>query len=500
MAKGLSKSRYTQFRLCDKALWLSVFKPEAAVITDAQQAIFDTGSEVGDLAMGLLGDFEEMTTVDPNGQLDKGAMIEKTKDAMARGVVNICEAAFSFEGNYCAVDILHKTDAGYEIYEVKSSTSPDKEIYGWDVAYQKYVLTGCGLNVTGTYLVSINNQYVLQGDLDLQQLFKITDISKAVDKEIGLVDGNVKVARNVLAGGEPDTPLSMGCHKPYDCQFWEYCTRELPKPSVFDVKGLHFDKKIALHNAGRDTFESIQDYKLNKIQRMQVECTLKGTASIDKAKIQAFLDPFTDRFPLYYLDFESIQPAIPIFDGTHPYQQLTTQFSLHIQETPRGKVTHKEFLAPSKGNPLRPVAEALCAFIPKDACVIVYSKTFEGPRLRELSEMFPDLKDHLLAIRDNIVDLLVPFEKGFYYLPAMGGRSSIKSVLPALFPNDPQLDYHALDDICQNGGDAKSLFPKLQNMSTEDEAKARRALLDYCCLDTLAMVKVMDKLYEAVEE
>ena len=451
MAKGLSKSRYTQFRLCDKALWLSVFKPEAAVITDAQQAIFDTGSEVGDLAMGLLGDFEEMTTVDPNGQLDKGAMIEKTKDAMARGVVNICEAAFSFEGNYCAVDILHKTDAGYEIYEVKSSTSPDKEIYGWDVAYQKYVLTGCGLNVTGTYLVSINNQYVLQGDLDLQQLFKITDISKAVDKEIGLVDGNVKVARNVLAGGEPDTPLSMGCHKPYDCQFWEYCTRELPKPSVFDVKGLHFDKKIALHNAGRDTFESIQDYKLNKIQRMQVECTLKGTASIDKAKIQAFLDPFTDRFPLYYLDFESIQPAIPIFDGTHPYQQLTTQFSLHIQETPRGKVTHKEFLAPSKGNPLRPVAEAL-------------------------------------------------IKKGFYYLPAMGGRSSIKSVLPALFPNDPQLDYHALDDICQNGGDAKSLFPKLQNMSTEDEAKARRALLDYCCLDTLAMVKVMDKLYEAVEE
>jgi hypothetical protein len=291
----------------------------------------------------------------------------------------------------------------------------------------------------------------------------------------------------------------MGCHKPYDCKFWEYCTKDLPKPSVFDVNGLQFKTKLKYHAAGRDSFESLHDLKLNPIQRMQVEYSLKGLSSINEEEIRAFLKQFENRYPLYYLDFESIQPAIPIFDGTHPYQQLTTQFSLHIQDTPRGKVTHKEFLAPSKGNPLRPVAEALCAFIPKDACVIVYSKTFEGPRLRELSEMFPDLKDHLLAIRDNIVDLLVPFEKGFYYLPAMGGCFSIKSVLPALFPNDSQLDYHALDDICQNGGDAKSLFPKLQNMSPEDEAKARRALLDYCCLDTLAMVKVMDKLYETVE-
>ena len=498
MAKGLSKSRYTQFRLCDKALWLSVFKPEVAVITDAQQDIFDTGSEVGDLAMGLLGDFEEMTTVASNGQLDTSAMIEKTKDALARGVVNICEAAFSFEGNYCAVDILHKTDAGYEIYEVKSSTSPDKEIYGWDVAYQKYVLTGCGLNVTGTYLVNINNQYVLQGDLDLKQLFKITDISEAVNKEIGLVEGNVKVARNVLAGDEPDTPLSMGCHKPYDCQFWEYCTKKLPKPSVFDIHGLHFDKKIALHNAGRDTFESIRDYKLNGIQRMQVECTLKGTESINKAGIQAFLDQFTVRFPLYYLDFESIQPAVPIYDGTRPYQQLTTQFSLHIQDAPHAVPRHKEFLAPSKGNPLRPVAEALCEMIPADVDVIVYNKSFECTRLRELAKMFPDLAKHLEAISAHVKDLLVPFSKGYYYLPAIGGSFSIKSVLPALFPNDPQLDYHALDDICQNGGDAKNLFPKLQGMSSADEAKARRALLDYCCLDTLAMVKVMDKLYEAV--
>jgi hypothetical protein len=497
MARGLSKSRYTQFRLCDKALWLGVFKPEEAVIDEAAKERFAAGTEIGEVAKGLLGDYEDMTSRRPDGSLDYGKMIEKTTDAVARGVENICEAAFSIDGNYCAVDILHKTENGYAIYEVKSSTQEDKEIYAWDVAYQKYVLSRCGLKVVSTFLVCINNEYVRQGDVDLQQLFKVTDISEAVDKEFVNVDTNVKVAKQVLEGNEPDTDLSMGCHKPYSCAFWQYCTKALPKPSVFNVNNLWFSKKLALHSAGRDSFESIVDYKLNPIQRMQVECTLNSSKSINKEGIQDFLG--TIWYPMYYLDFESIRPIIPLFDGTHPYQQIATQYSLHIQKEPCGELTHKEFLAPSKGNPLRPIAEALCRDIPTGVSVLVYNKAFECTRLRELAEMFPDLADHLLAIRDNVKDLLVPFSKGYYYLPAMGGSFSIKSVLPSLFPNDPELDYHALDDMCQNGGDAMTLFPKLQDMSPEDEEKARRALLNYCHLDTLAMVRVLDKLYEAVE-
>ena len=147
---------------------------------------------------------------------------------------------------------------------------------------------------------------------------------------------------------------------------------------------------------------------------------------------------------------------------------------------------------------MRSIAEALCRDIPEAVCVLAYNKGFECGRISELAAMFPDLADHLLAIRDNIRDLLVPFQGGCYYLPSMGNSFSIKSVLPALFPNDPELDYHALDDLCQNGGDAMNLYPSLRNMCPEDEARARRALLDYCCLDTLAMVKVLSKLYEAV--
>lgn len=497
MARGLSKSRYTQFKLCDKALWLGVFKPAEATIDEAAKDRFAAGTEIGEVAKGLLGKYEDMTVIGPEGRLNYVEMIEKTENAITRGVENICEAAFSIDGNYCAVDILHKTESGYAIYEVKSSTQEDKEIYAWDVAYQKYVLVRCGLNVTGTFLVCVNNEYVRQGEIDLKQLFKINDIADAVEKEYCNVDSNMRIARKLLEGEEPDTDLSMGCHIPYHCAFWEYCTKALPKPSVFNVYRLNFNKKLACHYAGCDSFESIVDYKLNKIQRMQVECTLKGSRRVNRDGIQTFLD--TLWYPMYFLDFESIRPVVPLFDGTHPYQQLVTQYSLHYRLAEGGELFHKEYLAPSIGNPLYPVAQRLCEDIPTDACIIVYNKKFECDRLKELANMFPDHSNHLQAICDNVRDLLAPFQAGYYYEPDMGGSFSIKSVLPALFPKDPDLDYHALDDICQNGGMAMTLFPKLKEMSPEDEERARNALLNYCHLDTLAMVKVLDKLYEAVE-
>ena len=496
MSHGLSKSRYTQFRACDKALWLSIFKPEEAVIDAQTEARFAAGNLVGDLAMGLLGPFEEVTVRKPDGHLDYGKMIDLTKDAMARGVENICEASFSFDGSYCAVDILHKAKGGYEIYEVKSSTEPDKEVYAWDVAFQKYVLTGCGVPVVGTYLVSINNEYVRHGDIEIGKLFNITDFSDEVDAELPHVKDGIDDARAVLEGDEPGKDISPTCNSPYPCAFWKYCTRHIPSPSVFNLYRMNTRKKFELYNDGIITFDSLGDTPLSRIQQMQVEGALGGTIHIDKEGIQEFLDTLS--YPLYHLDFETIQPAVPLYDGTRPYQQIPTQYSLHVEKSPGGELDHLEFLAPSRENPLRPIAESLCRNIPAGVCVLAYNKSFECGRIAELAELFPDLSDHLLAIRDNIRDLLVPFQAGCYYLPSMGGSFSIKSVLPALFPDDPELDYHALDELCQNGGMAMNLFPALRDMSPAEEARARRALLDYCRLDTLAMVKVLSKLYEAV--
>lgn len=546
----LSKSRYTKYCQCAKALWMSVNKPEEATVDAGVEARFAEGNVVGDLAMGLFGDFVEVTTVKEDGKLDLGAMIEKTREEMARGTEVICEASFSYDrwslweksgivrppfdedgnydesahgdgpmaradagSNYCAVDILCKTADGWAIYEVKSSSSnadadaTDKEFgkYAIDIAYQKWVLEQCGVRVTGTYLVTLNKDYVRQGDLDLQQLFNIIDLKELVANEYLKVPMQADHAHEVLAmESEQPSVLAEYCQKPYKCAFWEYCTRELPVPSVFNVYGgkgrggFTFTKKIDCYNRGIITFEQLQNISLGYIQDMQINCTLNQMEHIDKAGIREFLNTIT--YPLYFLDFETMQQVVPQYDGTRPYQQITFQYSLHYIEHEGGPLKHTAFLAPSDGSdPRRALAEALCHDIPMDACTMVYNDTFEKARIKEMAEAYPDLATHLMNIRDNIIDLLIPFRRGHYYTPAMGGSFSIKSVLPALFPDDDELNYHNLNPLVQNGGHAMTIFPKIKDMSTKEAEEARQALLAYCHLDTLAMVRVWEKLLEVVK-
>jgi hypothetical protein len=217
---------------------------------------------------------------------------------------------------------------------------------------------------------------------------------------------------------------------------------------------------------------------------------------IDKDNIRDFLDTLS--YPIYFLDFETMQPVVPEFKGTKPYAQIPFQYSLHYIEYEGGPLLHKEFLAESGTNPLRPIAERLCQDIPKNVCVTAYNKAFECSRLKELAEYFPELAEHLLNIESNIIDLLVPFQSGHYYNKAMGGSFSIKSVLPALFPDDPALDYHNLEQI-HNGGEAMTIFPLIKDMPPEEAEKTRYNLLQYCKLDTFAMVKVWEKLLEAIK-
>ena len=182
----LSKSKYCRLRQCAKQLWLDTNHPELRTEDASREDRMTAGNEVGDLVMGLFGDYTEVTVLKEDGIPNISAMIEKTKACMAAGVENICEASFSYEGLYCAVDILRGQDGGYAIYEVKSSTK-ESEIYGVDIAYQKYVLEHCGVTVTGTYLVCINSDYVRGEDLDIQQLFKIVDMSDWVELETPLI-------------------------------------------------------------------------------------------------------------------------------------------------------------------------------------------------------------------------------------------------------------------------------------------------------------------------
>ena len=555
--KGLSKSRYTAFCQCPKNFWLKVYKPNEATIDAGLQARFAQGNVVGDLAMGLFGDFKEAHAEKADGSLNLSKMVEQTRQWMEEGVENICEASFISKGGYCAVDILRKTTDGWAIYEVKSTSFPEfngqeakLEKYAPDIAYQKWVLEQCGVNVTGTYLVCLNSDYVRHGELDIQQLFVVNDMKNFVENEYLKVAPRVAQAMKIInSEQEPDTELSECCMKPYGCAFWGYCKRQhgVPSPSVFDVYGgkgkggFTFKKKLDYYHQGLISFEDLRSTDIGPIQNMQIEAALTNKEYINTEGIRKFLNKLS--YPLYFLDFETMQDAVPQYDGAKVYAQITFQYSLHVKEresvstfVDTGKlkytktanyITHREFLAPNDGSdPRRPLAEQLCRDIPMDVCTLAYNKMFECGRIRELAGLYPDLSDHLLNIANNIQDLIDPFRAGDYYVPAMGGSFSIKSVLPALFPNDPELDYHNLDKRCQNGGDAMNIFPRLQQLEQslphqgiqtqdgmlvmadslmplseqirirEEIAASRKALLDYCKLDTWAMVKVWEKLKE----
>ena len=502
--KQLSKSRYAKFCQCPKNLWMSVYKPEEEEIDPASEARFETGHEVGDMAKGLLGDYVDVSTKKEDGKLDLPAMIGKTKECIEGGVENICEAAFNYEGNYCAVDILHKTDEGYAIYEVKSSSFPEfggkpakLDKYVPDIAYQKWVLTQCGMNVTGTYLVCLNSDYVREGELDVKRLFVINDMEEMIAGEYAQIEEKQAEALELVnSEEEPEMDIWEGCNAPYACGFFKYCSRHLPSPSVFDLYRMSMSKKLEYYRQGLVSFEDIKDEELTPVRRIQVDSVLSNQPHIEVENVRNFMGNIT--YPIYFLDFESMQPAIPPFDGMKPYQQICFQYSLHIIEHEGGPLLHKEHLGISGADPRRALAEQLCKDIPKDVCTLVYNKAFECTRLKEMAAWFPDLAEHLMNIHDNIVDLLVPFQKGDYYLPSMGGSFSIKRVLPSLFPDDPSLDYHNLEGDVHNGSEAMNIFPKIQYMTPEEQKKTRQALLDYCCLDTFAMVKVWEKLREVI--
>ena len=348
----LSKSKYTTTWQCPKALWMKKYKPEELLIDENVRARMAAGNEVGDLAMSLFGDYIDVTEY-KDDKIDLNRMIEKTNEEIKKGTQNICEASFLYNGLYCAVDILRKEEDGYSIYEVKSSTHDDKDVYFADIAYQKYVLEHCGISVINTYLVVINNEYVYDGTLKVDELFKITDVKEGVEDQYLNAEMNLKTAEKILQSDiEPDIDLDLHCNKPYRCGFWKYCSRNLSNPSVFNLYRIKFKDAISFYKEGITSYDQLEaDSRIkNLAQLKQIDFELhdKGTY-IDKAIISEFLDKCT--YPLYFLDFETEQPVIPKYIGTKPYQQIPFQYSLHYIEKEGGELKHKEFLGISGQDP-----------------------------------------------------------------------------------------------------------------------------------------------------
>jgi len=499
---NLSKSLYTRGLQCSKSLWLKKYKEDVLTApNEAAKAIFETGNVVGDLACRLFPDGKEV----PYEGTTFSEKIALTQQWMDEGVENIYEATFSYQDVLVMVDILHKADDGsWEIYEVKSSTWHEKKSrnkiakYIPDASIQYYVLNGVGLNVSKTSVTLLNSHYTFQQALDVHGLFSHVDISAEVLALQEAIPAHLKTFHSCLSdtSQEPDIDIGSHCKSPYPCDASDYCwkkQRNIPDYSVFNIFSMG-KKPIDLYEKGIIEVEDIPDEAMTtEKQRFVVDAWVNKTTIVDKPAIQHFLDGLT--FPIYHLDFETFQAAVPTFDHQRPFQQICFQYSLHIEHADK-PLEHKEFLAKEGEDPRRALIERLISDLPEDVTILVFNESFEKKRIEEMVKDFPEYAEQLMRLHNNIVDLAVPFQKRYYYDYKLEGKYSIKLVMPLLVPE--MADAYKQLRLVQNGGDAMNTFPKLNTMDAETKLEYREALLKYCELDTLAMVKILAKLRHIV--
>ena len=490
----LSKSLYIRGLQCEKSLWLKKKMPEVLQAPDdGAQAVFDTGTSVGELACELFSGGER---IEYTG--DFGSQMAKTKELMEHGTKVVYEATFCFDGILVMVDILCVGDDGLVINEVKSSTSV-KEVYIDDAAIQYYVISSLGYKVSAVNIIHIDNSYVRGEKLELEKFFHAEDVTEQVKQKQADIPQNLSKFDEILSKDtEPEVDIGPQCSDPYTCDAWGYCWREqrgMPEYSIFDISGLRNKKKFELYKSGVVKFEDIKELdKFNVSQQIQIRSELSGEQIIDKEAIKEFLETLS--YPLYHLDFETFQQAVPEFVGLSPYEQIPFQFSIH-KDDGKGNLEHFEFLAEVGADPRYELALNLIKFIPQDACVLAYNMSFEKRVIRRLAANYLLISNELMAIHDNIKDLMTPFVSKSYYHPKMQGSYSIKYVLPALVP-EFESAYKDLN-LIHHGGEAMQAYEAMAYMPDKERNAYKKALLAYCKLDTLAMVKVLEKLREVAK-
>lgn len=483
----LSKSTFIKGLQCEKALYLSKHHRDLKDELSAQQeAIFSQGTRVGELAQELFPDGVDCT---PESLYDFQQAVIRTKEEIAKGTKIIYEAAFQFNGVLAALDILVQDEEGWKAYEVKSSTSVT-ETYLLDASIQYYAITNSGIDLQDISIVYINNQYVKNGDLDVKQLFAIESVKNQVLKIIPNVPSQVERLKSVLKQeGIPVKDIGSHCGNPYPCDFAGHCWKHVPEYSIFNIARLFEAKKFELYNKGILHLKDIPiDYPLNDQQWKQVHAEIKNETLIDKGLIQKFVQKLN--YPLYFLDFETFASAIPILDNSRPYQQLVFQHSLHIEQE-NGSLEHKEYLAQLDGSdPREKFVRQLIADCGTQGDIIVYNVGFEKGKINDLAKVYPQYQSELFALMNRLVDLMIPFQNKWYYTSSMRGSYSIKKVLPALVP---QLSYNDLE--IKEGGTASNIFTTMFLGEFEGNIEeTRRNLLEYCKLDTLAMMEILKKL------
>ena len=446
----LSKSKYLRGVKCVRNLWLYSNKKEEQHYSEENIKIFNRGTSVGELAQAYFpgGKFAVL-----QGEMPTYETAQLTQEYIQQGVETIYEATFIYDNTIVAVDLLHKEQDGWHLYEVKSTNSAKPE-HVKDVAVQYYVLNGCGIELADASVMYFDRSYVKRGDIDVQKLFTYESVLRKILPLQEAIEQNNAVFLEMVNGEEPCIEMGNQCGNPYECDFKDYC-KALLSPVIEEEKR-----------------------------------NLSNEPVVNKAEIRKFLN--TLNYPLCHLDFETIMPGVPLFDESRPYQQIPFQYSLHYQQTPDSEVMHTEYLAECNPDidPRLGLITQMIAETNEAQTILVYNKTFEKKRIEEMIRDFPHYAEQLQSIIDRMKDLMYPFQKKHYTTEALGKYYSIKVVLPALCPD---VSYNELE--ISNGMDASNQFLDLYYCTDENHiANTRQHLLKYCHLDTLAMVRILEVL------
>jgi hypothetical protein len=472
---------------CLKRLYWQVHEPELGGVPDAAAvAIVEQGREVGRLARQLFAGGVDVPFGDPQ------QAIRTTRELIANPEVQaIFEAAFECDGVFVRVDVLQRRrDGRWRLVEVKS-TADLKEQHLDDVAIQHRVVSRSGVDLASSCLAHVNRNYVFQGgSIDVRRFFKIRNLTRRVERLQPKLTFQLRSELRVLAmSNPPDIPTGPHCTNPITCEFFDRCNPPLPSDHIGYLPRLHASAAEELEEMGVESILDIpEDFHLSERQRIACTSVQTGQAWFS-AELGKELENL--KYPLYFMDFESVNPAIPRFSGMRPFDQLPFQWSLHVQREPRAEPEHHEFLATDEADPRREFIASLCDALGEDGSIVVYA-AFESQRLPELAVWLPEFADRIRGIQDRLWDLL-PIVRNHVYHPAFGGSFSLKAVLPALVPD---MTYEGM--AVANGQDAGLAWESLARGTVGEPGrdKIKKALLEYCGQDTLALVTLLRTLLD----
>lgn len=487
---ALSKSKLLAYRQCPKRLWLETHRPDFCQDLVATQASFAVGHQVGHIARRLYDPEEQGVLIDAQPEGVDDSAFERTHGFL-QSVQPIFEACFRAEGALVFTDVMLPVDESgrlaWRIVEVKSATSV-KNYHRDDVAVQSFIAHASGVPLKQITLAHIDSAWVYPGDGNYRGFLQEIDLTDEARQRESEVRRWISEAGRIVAQVRaPSVATGKQCNTPYTCGFLAYCQSQEPR-AKYPITWLpgHFSKGLQNHIEAHSLTElhDVPDELLNERQQRVKAVTLSGEAYFDQKAAQDALA--AHKLPAYFLDFETIQFAAPIWKGTRPYQQIPFQFSVHRLSS-SGQVEHAAFLDLSGEDPSKAFSNALIAACGETEPIFVYNAGFEKARIRELSERFPSLAKQLLALNERIVDLL-PVAREHYYHPTQQGSWSIKAVLPALCPD---LRYEDLAGI-KDGGMAMVAFLEALSPQTSKNRKfeIEQQLMAYCALDTYAMVRL----------